>query len=120
MGSEQFQSSLENTDGIFSLVIPFVIDMMNSVHNLPTNLPIDFTDKIYSFANSVGKNGTSLFFLLYFNYFFSTVIPSVNTKEIFMSVKSVGNLPTKIFHRYFRLYLSIFLVVSLILTKLIR
>jgi hypothetical protein len=120
MGSEQFQSSLENTDGIFPLVIPFVIDMMNSVHSLPTNLPIDFTDKIYSFANSVGKNGTSLFFLLYFNYFFSTVIPSVNTKGIFMSVKSVGNLPTKIFYLYFRLYLSIFLVVSLILTKLIR
>ena len=49
--SEQFWSSLENTD-----IIPFVIDMMNSVHSLPTNLPTDFTDGIYSVGNSVGKS----------------------------------------------------------------
>ena len=36
--SEQFWSSLENTDGIIPSVIPFVIDMMNSVHSLPINL----------------------------------------------------------------------------------
>jgi uncharacterized protein YqcC (DUF446 family) len=41
--SEQFWSSLENTDGIIPSVIPFVIDMMNSVHSLPMNLPTDFT-----------------------------------------------------------------------------
>jgi hypothetical protein len=49
-------------------------------------------DKINSVGNSVGKNDTSLFFLLYFNYFFPTVIPSVNTERIFPLVKSVGNL----------------------------
>jgi hypothetical protein len=51
-------------------VIPFVIDMMNNVHNLPTNLPTDFTDIIYFVGNSVGKNGTSSFFcfiLLFFH-----------------------------------------------------
>jgi hypothetical protein len=48
-------------------MILFVIDMMNSVHNLPMNLPTDFTNGIYS----VGKNGTSsFFFLLCFNFFF--------------------------------------------------
>jgi hypothetical protein len=87
----------------FPLVIPFVIDMMNSVHSLLTKLLMD-----YSVGNSVGKNGTSSFFLLCFNYFFSTIILSVNTKRIFPPVKSIGNLPTKIFPWYFRLYLSIF------------
>jgi uncharacterized protein YqhQ len=40
--------------------------------------------------------------------FFPMVIPSVYTEGIFSSVKYLGNLPTKIFPRYFRLYLSIF------------
>jgi len=42
-------------------VIPFVIDMMNSVHSLPTDLPMNFTDEIYCVGNSVGKNDTSSF-----------------------------------------------------------
>jgi len=54
-------------------MILFVIDMMNSVHNLPMNLPTDFTDEIYS----VGKNGTSSFFFCFVLIFFSMVIPSV-------------------------------------------
>jgi hypothetical protein len=37
-------------------VIPFVIDMMNNVHSLTTDLPTDFTDGIY-----VGKNDMSSF-----------------------------------------------------------
>ena len=45
LGSEQFQSSLEN----FLSVIPFVINMMNNVHSLPMVLPTDFTD-----CNSLG------------------------------------------------------------------
>jgi hypothetical protein len=65
---------------------------------LPTNLPTDFTDGINSVGNSVGKS----------LIFFPTIIPSVYTDEIFLSVKSLENLPTKIFSRYFRLYLSIF------------
>jgi hypothetical protein len=104
--SEQFELSGKYRRKIPS-VIPFVIDMMNSVHSLPKNLPTDFTDIIYSVGNCVGKNDTSLFFLLCFN-FFPTIIPSVYTKGIFPSVKSLGNLPTKIFPRYFHLYLSIF------------
>jgi len=36
--SEQFWSSLEITEGIFPSVILFVIDMMNNVRSLPTNL----------------------------------------------------------------------------------
>jgi hypothetical protein len=41
--------------------------MMNNVHSLPMNLPMDFMDGI----NSVDKNGMSSFFLLCFNYYFS-------------------------------------------------
>jgi len=44
--SEQFWSSLENTDGFCLSVIPFVIGMMNSVNK--------FTDGINSVDNSVG------------------------------------------------------------------
>jgi hypothetical protein len=32
--------------------------MMNNVHNIPMDLPMDFTGRIYSVGNSVGKNGT--------------------------------------------------------------
>ena len=52
-----------------SSVILFVIDMMNSVHSLPMNLPTDFTDGIYSVGYSVCKNDTSYFFLLCFKFF---------------------------------------------------
>jgi len=58
-------------------VIPLVIDMMNSVHSLPTNLPTDITDGIYSVGNSVGKNGTSSFFFFALFYFFPSVFPFV-------------------------------------------
>ena len=81
---------------------------MNNVHSLPTNLPMDFTDRINSVGNFVGKNGTSLFFCFVVIIIFSAVIPSVNIERVFPSVEFVGNLPTKIFSRYFRLYLSIF------------
>ena len=73
--------------------------MINIVHNLPTNLPTDFTDGI----NSVGKNDTLLFFFFVL-IFFLTVILSVYTEGIFPSVKSLKNIPTKIFSRYFSLY----------------
>ena len=66
--SEQFELSGKYRRKIPS-VIPFVIDMMNSVHSLPKNLPTDFTDIIYSVGNCVGKNDTSSFFLLCFNFF---------------------------------------------------
>jgi hypothetical protein len=41
--SEQFWSSLENTDGFCPSVIPFVIDMMNSVNKFTNG----FTDGFY-------------------------------------------------------------------------
>jgi hypothetical protein len=37
----------------FLLMIPFIIDMMNNVYNLPMNLPTD------SVGNSIGKNSMS-------------------------------------------------------------
>jgi hypothetical protein len=58
------------TDFIPSVIL-FVIDMMNSVHSLPT----DFIDGIKSVGNSIGKNDTSLF--LFFLIFFYIVILSV-------------------------------------------
>jgi 1,4-dihydroxy-2-naphthoate octaprenyltransferase len=60
-------------------VIPFVIDMINNVHSLQTDLPMDFTNEIY-----VGKNNTSSFFFFVLN-FFPIVIPLVNTE---------GNIPS--------------------------
>jgi len=50
--SEQLWSSLENTDGFCPSVIPFVIDIMNSVNKVTNG----FTDGIYSVGNSVGKS----------------------------------------------------------------
>jgi len=50
--SEQFWSSLENTDGFCPLVIPFVIDMMNNVNKFTDR----FTDGINSVGNSIGKS----------------------------------------------------------------
>jgi len=41
--SEQFLSSLENTDGFCPSVIPFAIDMMNSVNKFTNG----FTDGFY-------------------------------------------------------------------------
>jgi hypothetical protein len=47
--------------------------MMNNVHSLPMDLPTDLPTKlpteIYSVGNFVGKNDTSSFFLLCFNFF---------------------------------------------------
>jgi len=50
--SEQLWSSLENTDGQNPSVIPFVIDMVNSVNKFTDR----FTDAINSVGNSVGKS----------------------------------------------------------------
>jgi hypothetical protein len=50
-------------------MILFVIDMMNSVHNLPMNLPTDFTDEIYS-DGVHNEQCSHFFFLLCFNFFF--------------------------------------------------
>jgi len=59
----------------FLSVIPFIIDMINSVHSLLTNLPMDFTYGINSVGNFVGKNNTSSFyFLLCFNLFFTVIL----------------------------------------------
>jgi hypothetical protein len=59
------------------------------------------------FWSSLVKMTRHHIFFICFN-FFPTVIPSVYTERIFPSVKSLENLPTKIFSRYFRLYLLIF------------
>jgi len=75
----------------FPSVIPIVIDMMNSVHSLPTVLSTEFTD-------------TSTFFLLCFNYFVS----HYNSLGIYRGNIAVGIFPRKVFPRYFRLYLLIF------------
>jgi len=58
-------------------VIPFVIDMMNSVYSLPMDLPTDFTDGINSASNSVGKSWHVIIFFCFVLIFFPTVIPSV-------------------------------------------
>jgi hypothetical protein len=67
----------------------------------------EFINGFYSVGNLVGKNGRHHFFYFVLIIFF-TVIPSVNierifplvnTDGIFSLVKSVGNLPTKIFPR---------------------
>ena len=60
-------------------MIPFVIDMMNSVHI--------FTNK-FTVGNSVGKNDTSLFFFCFVLIFFPTVIP-------YRGNISVGKIPQK-------------------------
>jgi hypothetical protein len=49
--SELFWSSLENIDGFCLSVIPFVIDMINSVNKFTDR----FTDGIYRRNNSVGN-----------------------------------------------------------------
>jgi hypothetical protein len=65
--------------------------MMNSVHNLPMNLPTDFTDGINSVGNSVGKNDTSSFlFLLCFNFF-----SHGNSLGIYRGNIFVGKIPRK-------------------------
>jgi len=46
-------------------VIPFVIDMMNSVHSLPTNLSTEFIPSVIPLV----KMARRYFFLLYFNFF---------------------------------------------------
>jgi hypothetical protein len=68
-------------------VIPFVFDIINSVHSLPMIVPTDFTDKLYS----VGINDTSLFFLLCFNYYFS----HCNFLSIYRGNMSVGKINRK-------------------------
>ena len=87
-------------------VILFLINMINSVHSLPMNLLTDFTDRIYSVGNSVGKNYTSSFFLLCFKFFSHCNSLGIYRGNISIG-KSLKNLPMEIFPRYFRLYLSI-------------
>jgi hypothetical protein len=88
-------------------VIPFVIDMMNNIHSLPTDLLTDLpTELPMEFIPSVKM--TRHHFFCFVLIFFPTVIPSVYTEEIFLSEKSLENLPTEIFPWYCRLYLSIF------------
>jgi hypothetical protein len=97
--SEQFWSSLENTDGFCPSVIPFIIDMMNNVNK--------FTDRFISSVISLVNPDTSSFFCFVLNFFSHR-----NSLGIYRWNISVGkipeNLPTEIFPRYFRLYLSVF------------
>jgi hypothetical protein len=58
----------------FLSVIPIVIDMMNSVHSLPTVLPTGFTDT------------STFFFCFVLIILFPTIIPSVYTEGILPSV----------------------------------
>jgi len=89
-------------------MIPFVINMMNIVDNLPTILLMELLMEFIPSVILLVIMARHYFFLLCFNYFFSTIILSVNTEGIFSSVKSVGNLPIKICSQNFYLYLSIF------------
>ena len=50
------------------------------------NLPIDLIKKFKPVSNYICKNDTSSYFLVFFIYFFSTVIPSVYIERIFLSV----------------------------------
>ena len=67
-------------------MIPFVIDLMNSVNKF-TN---EFTDGINSVGNSVGKNDTSSFFFLCFNFF-----SHGNSLGIYRGNISIGKIPRK-------------------------
>ena len=58
-----------------------------------------FTDGFIPSVIPLVKMTHHHFFLLCFNFFF-TVIPSVYTERIFPSVKSLGNLPTKISRQF--------------------
>jgi hypothetical protein len=65
--------------------------MMDSVHSLPMNLPTDFTDRINSVGNFVGKKMTRHhFFLLCFNFF-----SHGNSLGIYQENISVGKIPLK-------------------------
>jgi len=85
------------------------VNSSGALCKIPTANSNGFIDRIYFF----GKNNTSSFFFFVL-IFFPTVIPSVYTEGIFLSVKSLRNLHTKIFSQYFYLYLSI-LVIELLL-----
>ena len=86
-------------------MIPFVIDMMNSVQSLPTVLPTDFSDEIISLVTSSRHH----FFCFVLIILFPTVITEgILTEGILPSVKSIGKFPTEIFPRHFHLYLLIF------------
>jgi hypothetical protein len=81
--------------------------MINSIDSLPTilraELPTEFIPSVIPLVKMARYH-----FFYFVLIFFPTVIPSANTEGIFPSVKSVGNLQTKIFSLYFCLYLSIF------------
>jgi len=66
-------------------MIPFVIDMMNSVHSLPTEFSVG-----NSISNFVSKNDMSSFFLLCFKFF-----SHGNSVGIYRGNISVGKIPRK-------------------------
>jgi len=89
-------------------MIPFVINMMNIVDSLPTILLMELLMEFIPSVILLVIMARHHFFGFVLIIFFPTIIPSVNTEGIFSSVKSVGNLPIKIYSQYFCLYLSIF------------
>ena len=63
-------------------MIPFVINMVNSSHNLPMILPMKFILSVIPLI----KTTRYIFFAL-FKFIFFTITFSVNIKGIFMSAK---------------------------------
>ena len=74
-----------------------------SIINLLTKSPIEFIPSVIPLVKMTRHH-----FFCFVLIFFPTVILSVYTEGIFPSVKSLENLLTEIFPRYFHLYLSIF------------
>jgi len=112
--SEQFWSSLENTDGFCPSVIPFVIDMMNSVNKVTNG----FTDGIYSVGNSVGKSWHVIIFFCFVLIFLSLH----NFLGIYRGNISIGKIPRKFTNKnIFLLFPFIFigfLVVDALIPKI--
>jgi hypothetical protein len=75
-------------------VIPFVIDIMNNVHSLPTNLPTDLptelSTEIFLSVIPLVEMTRHHFFLLCFNFFFHS-----NSLGIYRGNISVGKIPRK-------------------------
>ena len=78
-------------------MIPFVIDMMNSVHSLPTNFLTEFIPLV--------KITRHYFFLLYFNFFSYYISLGKYRGNI-----SVGKIPQKFTDEYiFLIFLFVFI-----------
>ena len=89
--SEQFQSSLEYIDEINPSVIPYVINIMNSIREKGTSYQQIYRWILPTVFNIVGNiiniNDTSSYFLFFFlTPYFSTVIPMVYVEGIVMLV----------------------------------